>query len=425
MLGISTCPRCQKSVSIPSGIDSDTMVRCPLCNAEYVLGEAFPPELIPVLGVKAEGDEENTITIPIEPGDELVESVEAETYGLADHQGVEEKEEENEAVAAMRRVPKTAGRARRQPKSGLQRFIEVVTGGLAGLLVGYYALAFYLGPELKNRGFPILTYLPGITRLTTPAEKATTVEKEKSSADTSAKPKPANGESPKKSELPKEPPKTSIEKPAEQVPANKLPSEAVAPTPEVKEAKFLRPKLGTAEYVGPRSPKSGTSDELEKVLGAAKEKATDLTSADAYEAFCRLGETLAFVNGDASDTQLTDRIAAARTAVEAIAKRSEAFEKLRQAANDRIDAVGGQNVGVLLAGTVKNVGKQGRLQEATIDLAGPSKTVTVLSDQEAELKVGNQVVVVGIVVREPSANLVGYSGNKSAVVWAATLIKVP
>jgi hypothetical protein len=48
---ISTCPNCSQMVSIPRGLDATTLVRCPLCGAEYPLGAAMdmvPPKLIPV-----------------------------------------------------------------------------------------------------------------------------------------------------------------------------------------------------------------------------------------------------------------------------------------------------------------------------------------------------------------------------------------
>ncbi len=48
---ISTCPRCSQMVAIPQGLDANTLVRCPLCGAEYPLDAAMdliPPQLIPV-----------------------------------------------------------------------------------------------------------------------------------------------------------------------------------------------------------------------------------------------------------------------------------------------------------------------------------------------------------------------------------------
>ena len=60
-----------------------------------------------------------------------------------------------------------------------------------------------------------------------------------------------------------------------------------------------------------------------------------------------------------------------------------------------------------------------------IQLAGQSKTIPVLSDQDLEAKVDDKVLVLGVVVRNPGANLVGYNGTKPAVVWTTILTKTP
>jgi hypothetical protein len=158
----STCPRCEKQVSIPAGVDSAALVRCPLCAAEYPLSEvlaSLPPELIPV-DRPAVGD------WPLATHEPAAESDRGEgAHSQHDAEG------ENEAAAVARQFPgvsaaTAARRRRRKPKSALQTLIEVVTGGMAGLLVGYYALAFYLGPEFRNR-VPQLP-LPGISWITAP-----------------------------------------------------------------------------------------------------------------------------------------------------------------------------------------------------------------------------------------------------------------
>jgi len=49
MAVVSTCPECAKAVTVPDRLGSDARVRCPLCEAEYLLGEATadaPPELV-------------------------------------------------------------------------------------------------------------------------------------------------------------------------------------------------------------------------------------------------------------------------------------------------------------------------------------------------------------------------------------------
>lgn len=54
---ISTCPHCAQQVSISPGLEPETLVRCPICEAEFPLRLALvnaveiPPELVPVARV--------------------------------------------------------------------------------------------------------------------------------------------------------------------------------------------------------------------------------------------------------------------------------------------------------------------------------------------------------------------------------------
>ena len=84
---------------------------------------------------------------------------------------VQDKEPENEAAAIVGQVPLGIATMRKRPTKAWWRApLGYVTGGLSGCLVAYYALAFLFGPELKSKGFPIFSCLPGITQLTTPPE---------------------------------------------------------------------------------------------------------------------------------------------------------------------------------------------------------------------------------------------------------------
>ena len=164
---ISTCPRCQRPVSIPSNVEPAALVRCPLCEAEYALSEALalaPPELIPIAPRISDVAAEET-TAPVQEPIVYV------------------RDEENEAaiVASGFRAVSAAGRRRRKQKSVLQTLIEVVTGGLAGCLVAYYGLAFWFGPQFRNVGLPQLP-LPGIAAITAPrpADEAKPPEKKPS-----------------------------------------------------------------------------------------------------------------------------------------------------------------------------------------------------------------------------------------------------
>jgi hypothetical protein len=51
----SSCPKCQRQVTVPDGVAADLLVRCPLCEAEYPMSEALataPPALV-VVGAAA------------------------------------------------------------------------------------------------------------------------------------------------------------------------------------------------------------------------------------------------------------------------------------------------------------------------------------------------------------------------------------
>jgi len=153
---ISTCPRCSRMVSIPEGLDATTLVRCPLCGAEYPLEaamESLPPKLIPVetssllLGHGA-GEESKDSPHLIFAPEEIEESVEttespldAEVCDLiAKHkQGTEEKIPNQTELPGFRRQSQS------KPKSVPRIFMEIIFGGVVGIAIAYIALAWILG----------------------------------------------------------------------------------------------------------------------------------------------------------------------------------------------------------------------------------------------------------------------------------------
>ena len=209
MLVITTCPKCQSQVSIPAGVDSSALVRCPLCDAEYPLSEALPPALVPAAG------------------EFFFEQAEAQ-----DRENVEGEVNEAAAVVVGRASITGAPLRRRKPKSALQTIIEIVTGGLAGCLVAYYALAFYYGPEFKDVGLPKLP-LPFISALTAPPDEADAGEQEQATE------KPEEPKGPKAvenqtmsevSESPEKPAKTPAKESGDRPPSEKRPP-VEPPTP--------------------------------------------------------------------------------------------------------------------------------------------------------------------------------------------------
>jgi hypothetical protein len=186
MRAISVCPKCHQPVSVPAGIDLAALVRCPMCAAEYPLAEALPPELIPV--------DSATAAIAASESAWAADVVRSPVAGegKAEPKTVnpaKDEAENNDAAMMTRRVLARGYGRRRAPKSVLVRLIEVVTGGLAGCLVAYYGLAFWLGPQFKSLGFPILPLTAWVTTL---RGIDGTVEQQPT-GEKSAKPQPESG----------------------------------------------------------------------------------------------------------------------------------------------------------------------------------------------------------------------------------------
>ncbi|MEN6457389.1 MAG: hypothetical protein ABFC63_00455 [Thermoguttaceae bacterium] len=158
-------------MSVPAGAESDAVVRCPLCAAEYPLSESLalaPPELILVAAHAAE-----PTAIADAPG-------EAKGGEALDAAG------DNEAAAMAQSLPRLPAASRlrsRREKSALQKLIEVVVGGVAGILVAYYGLALYFRADFYDRlPLPRLP-LPFMSWLTAPpAPPPAGPNKEKSGA---------------------------------------------------------------------------------------------------------------------------------------------------------------------------------------------------------------------------------------------------
>lgn len=420
MTSISICPRCQRPVAIPQSVDLSAEVRCPLCGEEYPLKEAIPPELIPVAGsIGKDASVEDIFALASEQRD--AESG-AEVTPESLHEEQVSEEPEDEAAAVARHLPKVPVRLRqRRSKPWWQTLLEIGTGGIAGCLVAYYGLAFWFGPELQSRGFPVISQLPYITQLTTPADKLE--EGEGGELDAVAKENPtppkAAMEQGKTAEPPKEPEKA--------LPKPDAASPAPVETPKAG-VSHLRAKPGAADYIGPRMPPSFTAEQLNKatkdaIAALEADKTSIPTTQNSYRMLCKLAEVVAFVNGDASDIDLIDRIDAADRLLEEVADKSEDVEKLGRLASGLLDSKPSQNAGILLTGTIKTIAKQGRLWGATVQVAGQSKPVSVLSDREFDVKVNYRAMTLGVIVREPSANLVGYTGTKPVIIWAAAMAR--
>jgi hypothetical protein len=462
------CPKCHEPVSLPVDREAAAPVHCPACGAEFLSGESLPcaeapqeaelveephdatsavdphavhrermaahwlaelglgPAMAHDLQPTVEGEHAETFT-PIHVGSST-EPDETAEHGLVAHAHW------NEAAAV---VPPSSAPLRVQPpktRSPLKTLLEVVTGGVAGIVFAIYILALTLGPGFKQL-WPYDVPLPGIARLTAGPERAAAAGPQAGGKTAAGKAVPAEAakSAPAAAEVP---PLASPSPPSPTPVAANQPGPGappVATTPQAARAKpeprLLRPQPGSAEYLGPRLRPSFTSDQLAKALEAAtkavsRENPGVSMSPAAYETFCQLGETVTFVNGEVSDLALTDRIVAAESLLSKLGRLPDQFADLGRQAELRIVHPAAKP-GILLAAVVKVVATQGRLWGATVQVAGQSRTIPVLSDQDLEAKADDKVLILGVVVQNPGVNLVGYTGTKPTVIWASILAKLP
>jgi hypothetical protein len=139
-----------------------------------------------------------------------------------------------------------------------------------------------------------------------------------------------------------------------------------------------------------------------------------------YEAFAQLGHTVTFADTSSGDIRsyvqtLLNLLTAFGDQPKKLAMiGNRGAEWLRQ--NDR------PNDGALLFGTVKQIRYRGLLYETTVDLAarGDDRTVMVVStrDPKPAFSINSRVLILGAVVTNPRATMVGYRGDEPQVVVA-------
>ncbi|NQT38554.1 MAG: hypothetical protein HQ581_13745 [Planctomycetes bacterium] len=180
MAKISKCPKCEEAVLIPDHADADLsdeslLVQCPLCEAEFPVTEAAeeatdaPPSLVfvnlPVPEEPAEDEQEGPSINIWERVDEAPsldlggDAPDDAADGDAAAFTVSDDEDEEETAASSGGPQRSRPRKKKKKKKGaLRMMVEVVFGGVLGLLGALYILNFFWPHKAKDITVP----LPGI-----------------------------------------------------------------------------------------------------------------------------------------------------------------------------------------------------------------------------------------------------------------------
>jgi hypothetical protein len=173
MFSISSCPHCGQQVLISAELHAECLVRCPICEAEFPLGQALanavdaPPELTPVARVaeeqRSEKEEEQTAGWGVTPSG----TVERTQAGVAsqptdaafqptdsaseppvpqapapDHEPTDAPPDAPPAVSPFE--ARALWQSRQKPESlfgSAGKAIAIAAGGLLGIAVAYLALS--------------------------------------------------------------------------------------------------------------------------------------------------------------------------------------------------------------------------------------------------------------------------------------------
>ncbi len=176
MPDILKCPQCEALVRVPLGMGVNSLVCCPGCAEEFLLGEFQQPAVLDLIVVEAVPDPGAVTTagdITGEPEDfAFLRTPEADEPPIAiwgqDEAPPEESEPDTEADS-VEEVPIPAGntggfavqgKTRRRKEASLAGFFLVnALGGVLGLLAAYYGLCWagYAG-GLPKLPLPLLPH---------------------------------------------------------------------------------------------------------------------------------------------------------------------------------------------------------------------------------------------------------------------------
>lgn len=449
---IVACPRCRDEVQLPARVSPQARVRCPLCRDEYILSEALakmPPMLI-VLDAGPAVDE---------PGYAEPEyKVAGSSGGLMESNAMGGAFEAAPALgeAAPGTAPrplKTGARPRKKSGGAVGQILQVILGGV-GAFVLFQPLAWYvLKQDPFSMGPIVAKYAPGIvpkdyhgkvnstngkgnggalaTNTNPPPPVPAVVQNKKGgNFDPGDKFKGLNNTKPEMTDPiiddgppPVLPPENT--KPELKVDDPDPPSKFTPPAPKPED---------------PNAPALVSSTDVNAAYGFAVLKRQDFEAAgpeepvqvrqqkgkDFYEASAELGKLLA--GADLTDPLVQDKLPLVK---EEITSKMSARLLMLAIFADPALADGSKIEGIAVGGVIKDIKPLGASHETTIEITRRDKTlftlpiVTAKSLEDEGAKIGDTLIVLGKIIRDPKKELPTYKGEAPQVIKAGYTTVVP
>lgn len=208
--------------------------------------------------------------------------------------------------------------------------------------------------------------------------------------------------------------------------------------PEIDDPLAEMPAEPSTNVLGVLNPPEFREEELGESLSAAQAQWDEIVGlgglegkdmraiAAFYMPFCKLAERATYVNP--SDLQVRAQMEDVEKTLKEIGKDSRNLNALGAVTEYYLDMKGTRKSdGILLAGVVRKIESRGKLYGTSVAIAGTDeRVVMVLSriDPKSKISEGDRVIILGAMVKDPSANLGGYAGSQKEVVWGGLPVVV-
>jgi|GEM_PF-2309650 len=466
-------------------VDLDPLVRSPLSQEAFPLsqlivqatGEPIGPvaaAMIVRLGLLRPLSEEEAAAMAPAPAAEAEAAAETFDFGRLEAASAE----------GAPALPISVRPRKRAEISPVKELIGIVLGGAVGLLIGYYILNIFWGPRYNFLQIYLPgvrhTYKyapawvpgwakggresPGSQEESGPSESSKNNQNNKVQSGPKSKPTSPEGTAPANSsaageqpQSPKEPvqqagppPSGAAEKPPTNKPKGKPSGKSAATAKPVKlqvigapsyTADDLAQAIQAVEEVfgckqcHSTGQQTKTVTQVQQVDGQPKEVTGQMStpceacqgnppkavSEESFERFCRLAEVLCFLSGP--EDKSADRRLAAHKLLQYAAQEPANAEKIGPWAAARWQDAGRLSMGLLAAGKLGGPKQQGPWQLYELHLAGTESKLPLLLTTTPPAQPGDQVLVLGAIVEDPSDNLPGYPGKEPALLIGALILK--
>ncbi|MHB8866256.1 MAG: hypothetical protein ACYC6N_28050 [Pirellulaceae bacterium] len=477
---VASCPACRENVTVPIDARPTSIVRCPLCNAEFHLADflaQLPPPLIVVEDTRVAGQEFQSERLVDTPGAWGEESIAIDTGAERDASGLipafdfTPGSASDDASATPREAPRRP--PRRQKQVGWE-IAKIVGGALlavpAAQLILWWFVPFHWKRDLLGIGPGISRVVPWVVppkfrdtwdvdaidsagrtaderRVASPAKRPQSPRDDRSTvrptfgagrSERRASPATPPRESAAAVQSDEDPSPTT--RPKAVAPRGTIPAAAreTAPDHEQPTGQASQSPATPTAPLTQGIPKYGAADlqqALEQALQASVSWDTALDQSEAhqaslreefYEAFAHLGAVLAFMRPDEGNVR--ELAAAVRDLLLSFAQQPKKLVTIGNRSSDWLDQSSRPNHGILLFGTVKQIQPEGQLYATELELASLKKrSVTVVSrlDPQPFYAPGDRILMLGALIPPPAEQGSAPERPAQAVILGSFPIRLP